>query len=358
MTKYFCEDCGTPYPVTIATICFKCGGKFLNIDIQYNSSEVNENFPGIWKYFHTFGLPEKTPNLFLGEGNTPLVNVKNTSIYFKAEYQNPTGSYKDRLIAPIISLLSSFGSKEAVEDSSGNAGASFAAYIAMAGIKGKVFIPANASGPKRNQIINYGSEIVSIEGNRYETNIAINKYVKENNATYASHALIPHGIAGVATIAYEIFEELGDVPDIIVCPVGHGGLLAGIGLGFDALKNAGLIVKIPKIIGVQSKNFSPVFNLMYPEESNNLIETIAEGASVLNAVYGKWIVNNKNRFNLDIEVVDEEEIVNSRDELANMGFFVEETSAIIWPIIKRLIERQLNIVGILTGSGLKSSYIR
>ena len=69
-------------------------------------------------------------------------------------------------LAPLVSFLRARDITEAVEDSSGNAGASFAAYAAAAGIKAQIYVPAYASGPKRAQIEAYGAEVISVPGPR------------------------------------------------------------------------------------------------------------------------------------------------------------------------------------------------
>jgi hypothetical protein len=96
----------------------------------------------------TFGLPVRTQVLSLGEGDTPLIwcRVRGRRVAFKCEYANPTGSFKDRGTATLVAFLRSRKVTRAIEDSSGNAGAAFAAYAARAGIKARVYVPESASG--------------------------------------------------------------------------------------------------------------------------------------------------------------------------------------------------------------------
>ncbi|MEY3150172.1 MAG: hypothetical protein RLY92_399, partial [Chloroflexota bacterium] len=102
--------------------------------------------PGLWRYRHTFPLPHNAQPVTLGEGGTPLIAAQldagGPTVHFKLESLNPTGSYKDRGTAVLLSWLQAQGITAAVEDSSGNAGASFAAYAARAGIRARVFAPA------------------------------------------------------------------------------------------------------------------------------------------------------------------------------------------------------------------------
>ena len=107
----------------------------------------------------------------LGEGNTPCV-VLNTiggrlplgRLYAKLEFLNPTGSFKDRGTATMLSVAREHGVAELVEDSSGTAGASVSAYAARAGIKSHIFVPVDAPEAKLRQIRAYGTAVHPIEG--------------------------------------------------------------------------------------------------------------------------------------------------------------------------------------------------
>ncbi|MEZ0247670.1 MAG: pyridoxal-phosphate dependent enzyme, partial [Thermoproteus sp.] len=122
--------------------CPRCGGPFtVEVDFPYRE-KVKENFPYISKW------------VTLGEGNTPLVEIE--GVKFKLEYLNPTGSFKDRGSAVLISALVARGVKRISEDSSGNAGASIAAYGALAGMEVEVYVPETARGGKLRQIEAYG----------------------------------------------------------------------------------------------------------------------------------------------------------------------------------------------------------
>ncbi len=129
---------------------------------------------------------------------------------------------------------------------SGNAGASFAAYAAKAGIQARVFVPEYASGPKSQQIAAYGAELVRVPGPRSAAADAVLAEARAGKA-YASHAYLPFGLAGYATIAFELYEAMGDAPGTIVAPVGHGGLLLGLVRGFRALQASGAITNMPQI---------------------------------------------------------------------------------------------------------------
>ena len=360
MTSFSCIVCHKPFPKEFAFRCPDCGGVFsIESNIFFDPLRIETELPGIWPYRHTFGLKENAPIITLGEGNTPLVFAKvlEKEIALKLEYQNPTGSFKDRLTATEMRFLVSLGATTAVEDSSGNAGASFAAYAARAGIHGKVFVPDSASGPKRVQIEMYGAEVVLIKGSRSRTAEAVIKEVETTGKIYASHAYLPHGLPGLATIAYEIYEQLGQTPGTIIAPVGHGSLLLGIFLGFSGLKDANIIKSIPVHVGVQAKNCSPLWSKTQETDSENRGQengTVAEGVRVENPARGSELLELAESQPIRFIAVEESEILPGRDCLASLGFYVEPTSAVVWNALSQVTDEVPDpIVVVLTGSGLK-----
>jgi len=110
--------------------------------------------------------------------------------------------------AVIAGWLKQRGVTEVVEDSSGNAGASLAAYAGKFGLRARIFVPAAASGVKRRQIEAYGADLVPVPGSRADVSEAVRREA-ERGAVYASHAWLPFNLPGYATTAYEIWEQLG-----------------------------------------------------------------------------------------------------------------------------------------------------
>ncbi|MEW6093967.1 MAG: pyridoxal-phosphate dependent enzyme, partial [Chloroflexota bacterium] len=262
--KISCTNCGRPYPDEgLPYNCPVCGGIYDFASLwTFDPSAIDRTQPGVWCYRATFGLPADFEPVSLGEGNTPLLWAKafGRELAFKCEFLNPTGSFKDRGSALIAAWLKLRGVIAAVEDSSGNAGASFAAYAARVGIKAHIFIPASASGPKRRQIEALGADIVLVPGSRSEVAEAVRREA-QGGAVYASHACLPVNLPGYATAAYEIFEQLGNrMPGSVIVPAGQGGLLLGLAHGFEALRIANNIINdIPKMIGVQARACAPLW---------------------------------------------------------------------------------------------------
>ncbi len=359
-----CTICGASYPLEETPHLCHCGGIWDFSDFpQYSKPSIHQIHKGLWRYQTCLGLPYQAPVITLGEGGTPLLagSINGFSTYYKLESQNPTGSYKDRGSAVLVSFLASRGINEVVEDSSGNAGASLAAYCARAGVSARVFIPESASGPKRWQIEQYGAKVESIPGPRANAAAAVLEAVHAGSV-YASHAYMPFGLAGIATIAYELVEDLGKVPGTILAPVGHGGLLYGILLGFEALLAEGVTDRMPRFIGVQAEACSPAV-AAYTRRINEIpeiqsSETLAEGASVIHPVRAVPILKRLYAGNGIMVSVSEPQLREAYKRIARQGIFCEPTACLsLAALLSDKIEVEEPVVAIVTGSGLKTNSI-
>ncbi len=356
-----CTNCGRPYPLDgLPYCCPTCGGLFDFSELPvFDPGRVEPSLPGIWRYRHTFGIPAEAEPVSLGEGGTPLLWAETFGrrVAFKCEYLNPSGSFKDRGSAVIATALKFAGISEAVEDSSGNAGASFAAYAARAGLRARIFVPASASGPKRKQIEAYGAELVPVAGSRSDVTEAVKKAAEAGTA-YASHACLPFNLPGYATTAYEIFEQLGEAPGAVIVPAGQGGLLLGLARGFAGLRRAGLTKTEPSIVGVQARACAPLWAMFTAgREGLGFVAenpTLAEGVRVRFPQRGDAVLRAVEASHGSIVAVDEADILPARDALALLGLYVEPTSAIVWPVLaKNLADLADPVVVVLTGSGYK-----
>jgi threonine synthase len=195
----------------------------------------------------------------MGEGFTPLeeMNFNGNKVLMKIDYLFPTGSYKDRGATVLISKTRELGIKKVVEDSSGNAGSAIAAYCARAGIRCEIYVPKTTSSGKLAQIQAYGATLRRIQGSRERTAQAAMKAA--SRIYYASHCWNPFFLHGTKTFGFEIWEQMGwKVPDVIILPVGHGTLFLGAYLGFKELREAGMVKRLPRLVGVQSTFCTPL----------------------------------------------------------------------------------------------------
>jgi threonine synthase len=307
-------------------------------------------------------LPSHVVPVTLGEGLTPLVPGMwdGLDVYWKLEYLNPTGAFKDRGTALVINDVVDRGVDQVVDDSSGNAGASLAAYAARAGIRARIFIPADASPAKQAQIAVYGAELVAVPGPRIEATHRAEE-VAACGVVYASHVWHPLTLIGMATVAWEIWEHLdGRVPDWFVTPVGQGTLLLGVWRGFQALLSAGLIDRLPRLVGAQAAHCAPLALAMAEryEDAKAVSSqpTIAEGIAIVKPVRGRAVLQALRESHGLTPIATEEQIVRAQTGLAQMGIYVEPTSATAAAVLSQVrpyISRDETVVVALSGSGLK-----
>jgi threonine synthase len=318
----------------------------------------------MWRYAEA--LPVFAQRISLGEVLTPLVpcRIGESEVLLKCEYSLPTGSYKDRGSALLISYLRSLGVEEAVEDSSGNAGASLAAYAARAGLRLKVFCPASASPGKLLQIRLYGAELVPVEGPRPRATEALLEYVSRTGAVYASHLWHPLFIEGVKTLAFEMVEQLDwQAPGTVLCPVGAGSILLGLHQGFSELRQAGIIPCLPRLVAVQARQVSPLHQAFHQgagevARAPDPQPTLAEGIALPAPVRGKALLGALRESGGTVIAVEEEEIAAGVRQFGSAGFCVEPTSAVVWPGVERLAREGTSagpVVAVLSGHGLKAA---
>jgi threonine synthase len=326
---------------------------------------INQEAVGLWRYGRLFGLDFVEPAITLGAGWTPLVSARfrGRNFHLKVEYMSPTGSFKDRGTEVEINALIRLGVQTVIDDSSGNAGSSLAAYAARAGLKARIFVPHYASENKIRQMALYGADIHSIPGMRDDAKKAAIASI-EKGVVYASHAYHPCFLLGQQSVAWEVWEQLGrKAPDWYIVPVGQGVHLLGAWLGFSRLKSARLIEKIPRIVAVQPSLLDPVVRAV--QQGINQIpdiksakSSIAEGLAIAKPVRWKRILQAIMESNGMAISVDEEKIIEAQRELASLGFYVEPTSATAFAALPHILQEAQDtdiIVTPLTGSGLKGA---
>ncbi len=342
--------------------CPKCTGLLdLAELLTYDAAQVDSEQPGLWRYRHTFSLPADVVPVTLGEGDTPLVasEVDGYPVYFKLDYLNPTASHKDRGMTVMMSALRHYGITSAVEDSSGNAGASFSAYAARAGVAARVFVPASAAAGKLAQMRIFGATVEAVAGPRSKASDAV-QAAAAKGVCYASHNYNPLNIVGLATAAYEIVAQLGRAPAIVITPAGNGAYMIALHRGFKALQAAGVIEQLPRMIGVQAEACAPLWAAyaLGPDAVGFVTEgeTLAEGVRIRYPVHGDATLQAASESHGYLVAVSEQQIDAGRNVLARLGFYVEHTSAIVWTALRQVLAENKPagpLVIMLTGSGLK-----
>lgn len=319
------------------------------------------NWTGLIKHYQEY-LPvsEKTPELTLKEGNTPLVHFPTLSeqlgieLYGKVEGANPTGSFKDRGMVMAVAKAIEEGSSSVICASTGNTSASAAAYAAKAGIRAIIVIPkGKVAMGKLAQAIMYGADIVEIDGN-FDEALKMVRELSEKTEVALVNSVNPYRLEGQKTAAFEVCDQLGAAPDMLAIPVGNAGNISAYWKGFkeyNELKQTGL----PKMFGFEAEGAAAIVKNQVIEQP----ETIATAIRIGNPASWKLAAAARDESNGAINSVTDEEIANAFKLLASKeGIFAEPGSCasiagLIQQCEKGTIEKGSKVVAVLTGNGLK-----
>jgi threonine dehydratase len=158
-----------------------------------------------------------------------LTQESGLDIYVKHENHNPTSAFKVRGGLNLIGSLSADERRGVITASTGNHGQSIAMACQREGVPCTVVVPEGNNADKNAAIRSYGATIVEIGRDFDAAREYVERVVAERGLRYVHSANEPLLIAGVATYALEIFEELPDV-DVIVVPIGGGSGACGCSL--------------------------------------------------------------------------------------------------------------------------------
>lgn len=325
---------------------------------------------GVWRFRDLLPVDDPACQLTLGEGGTPLIPLPRLAvelgvreIWLKDESRNPTWSFKDRNAAVTVSKALEFGAKTVVVSTSGNHGAAVAAYAARGGMRCVALTYHGIPAGTRVLMQAFGAELIvtTPEGRWTMMREAVRErgwYPAANFTDLPTNGAYGH--EGYKTIAYELFDQLGRVPDIVAIPTAYGEGLFGIWKGFDELIRLGRTATAPRMIACEPQG-GPL-SVAYAGGSNGIARvprtpTVARGIGGTANSYIA-IAALKASDGLAIEA-DDEAIMAAQRDLATEGFFVEPASAAGLACLRVAARRgelaaDRSIVLVNTSSGLKN----
>lgn len=339
-------------------------GNFLQLETEaeFPIDKIKSRPTNLWRYREALPILHDQHIVTKQEGFTPLVNIhfNGKTVGIKQEQLFSTGSYKDRGATVLMSKIKELGIQKIIQDSSGNAGCAIAAYAAAADIACTIYLQSDTAPAKIAQMQAYGAHIEYVNGTRED--VAQVALIAAQQTYYASHSWNPFFFQGTKTFAYEICEQLGwKTPDSVVVPVGNGTLLIGCYIGFMDLLKAGIITKIPKLIGIQSEHCAPLASAFSMGKTVAEIvttkPTLAEGIAIAQPIRATEILEYVRQSNGDFITVTENEIVSAWKLCAQKGFYIEPTSAATIAGLLQYMQGypNENIVSLFSGHGLKST---
>ncbi|MGV3556499.1 PLP-dependent lyase/thiolase [Larkinella arboricola] len=329
----------------------------------------------IWKYQNH--LPAVAPQyrMLLGEGQTPLVRSRSIgallgvdNLYFKLENLNPTGSYKDRFAAVLVSEMNAKGQKVCIATSSGNTGAALSAYCAAAGITCILVVVDGAPLPKIRQMQLYGAQIFMVHGFGKDPGVTatvfneLEKLCAANDLPLpiSAYRYCPSAMQGVQTLASEILETLAGQVDHIFAPAGGGGLTLAV--------TNGVLTEQPdggrtRVNCVQPEGNDTIASALRTNEPRARAvaqsTTTVSGLQVPGVIDGDRVLENCRKTGGNGYVVTDERVFFWQQALARQeGIFSEPAGAVALAgledaIRRKEVSRSETVVCLVTGSGFK-----
>ena len=261
MHTILCRKCGElTDQKAYHTSCADCGGP-LHFDYGEESYKAERKGSSIWKYRSILPVGAEAKIVSLEEGGTPLMRARfdeRAEVWIKNETRNPTGSHKDRSLSVGVTKALELGLPAIVLYSDGSTALSAAAYAARAGLRCVITFGRGAAEQRLLPLMVYGARLLEYQGTPDEALAWVHEACEKLKLYEAStHRLAnPYEAEAPRTIGFEILEQLGGVPDWIVCPVGGGGTLAGIFKAFGELQSRGEIERMPRMAAVVPQGYN------------------------------------------------------------------------------------------------------
>jgi threonine synthase len=380
LTHLECSGCGKEYSHTeLHTFCPDCQSPLLS---RYDLEEVRQNIDrdeiarrkkGMWRWQELLPVLKKENQIFLGEGDTPLLLLPNlgkelglSNLYVKDESSNPTGSFKARGLAAAISKAKELGVEKVIIPTAGNAGGAMAAYAARAGMRAYIFMPQDTPFANIEESRIAGAEVALVDGLISDAARLAGEKARAEGWFDVSTFKEPYRVEGKKVMGYELAEAFDwQLPDVIIYPTGGGTGLVGMWKAFAELEVLGWLenTKRPRMVSVQAEGCAPVIKAFEARASAcefwTDAYTIASGLRVPKSFADQLILQDIYESAGTAIAVSDEAIIEAQHRLATReGIFAAPEGAATLAALEKLIgERWIHpeerVVLFNTGSGLK-----
>lgn len=371
---YRCATCGATYDIVPGRyLCDRCAqaqqaDRPLEgiLEAQWEGEPQPQGIPLLVE-------PQWFPSIPVG--NTPLWAPRRLrrefaapGLWLKDDTCNPSGSFKDRASYLVAAFAKKHGLREVVLASTGNAASSMAAVGAAADLAVKVFLPAAAPIAKRIQVLQYGAELVSVDGNYDQAFDLSLEYSARTGSLSRNTAYNPLTIEGKKTVAFEIVDDLlaagAGIAAHVFVPTGDGVILAGVYKGFEDLLKLGRISRIPVIWACQATGSSAIARAWASAASGGDAfstpkpsKTVADSIAVDVPRNGIHALGKLRRHGGQAVLVSDQEILAAQRTLAaGSGLFAEPSSSAAfagWLKVRDRLPQEEDCVVLITGTGLK-----
>ncbi|MFB6076697.1 MAG: threonine synthase, partial [Candidatus Nanohaloarchaea archaeon] len=298
----------------------------------------------------------------MGVGGTPIVESRvlgdelGIDLRFKMESLNPTGSFKDRGTAVELGVALAHGAEEVAVASTGNMGASVAAYAARAGIDATIYIPASTTGPKRTQMERHGADIVAVDGDFDDAaDRAWQAWTEDGVHLLGDYA---YRVEGEKTAGFEVADQVD--ADVVAAPVGNGTFIHAVWKSFTELQEVGMLDDLPRMAGVQAAGCNTVVDALRKGTDDVAAvkaDTVAGAIACGDPLDGAGAVHALRASDGLGEAVTDDEILAAKRVLAEReGIYAEPAGATAFAGIRERADdlQGETVVCFVTGHGLKT----
>lgn len=337
---YRCLGCSSEFGIeTLLYTCPRCGQVLLlhNPDIQqisgisgalwrdifdYRSMLKLPALKGIYRYHEFIGPVIPLDDIvYLGEGHTPVIEANaalqeqvGLRFFFKNDGQNPSASFKDRGMASALSYINYLIGAGLATDvlaicaSTGDTSAAAALYAAYLKprVKSAVLLPHQKVTPQQlSQPLGSGATVFEIPG-VFDDCMKVVETLSETYNVALLNSKNAWRILGQESYSYEIAQDFEyNVNNmVVVVPVGNAGNITAVMNGFLKFYQAGIISRLPKILGVQSSHADPVFRYYRERRADRrkfipvtVQPSVAQAAMIGNPVSMPRVIHLVEQFN-------------------------------------------------------------
>src|SRR3954449_2861893 len=365
-----CSGCSEIYPTNaLINVCRQCGSPVLALyDLSPRPElrqEIRTRVANMWRYREVLPPVDDADIITLGEGITPLLPSHTmANVWIKDESKNPTRSFKSRGMAAAVTMAKKLGAKSLGAPTAGNAGAALSAYGARAGLPVFVAMPRDTPQSIIDECRSYGAQIELVAGVITDAAKRVAQYLSETGGFDLSTLKEPYRVEGKKIMGYELLDDLGRLPDVILYPTGGGTGLIGMWKAFDEMESLGWIgSERPRMFTVQASGCAPIvrafeagekFAAEFPDA-----HTLASGLRVPKAVGDFIMLDILRKSGGGAVTVEDEEMIDATWEVgAAEGLFVAPEGAACFVALKKLladgkIAEEERVVIFNTGSGIK-----
>jgi threonine synthase len=283
-----CSRCDATFPIReLMNLCPTDGAPLLvRYDIAKSPElrdEIRTRPATMWRYRELLPADDDSEIVTLGEGITPLLQSKNfDNVWIKDESKNPTRSFKSRGMAAAVTMAKRLGARSLAAPTAGNAGAALSAYGARAGLPVFVAMPRDTPQSIVDECRGYGAQVDLVAGVITDAGKRVAQYIADEGGFDLSTLKEPYRVEGKKIMGYELLEDLGRLPDVILYPTGGGTGLIGMWKAFDEMERLGWIGSArPRMFSVQSNGCAPVVRAF-----NEGLETAPEWESPQTGAWG------------------------------------------------------------------------